>query len=239
MAVHGDVGADPSGEASTHISSEDKTRIQAEMAILPKPSFTEATNVPSYKDFQNGVGKEAEHYEVHPENNFTSAERKKEGPSVDRSAEGTTGPGYEGDKIHLSVNKNDTQKAYDAAAPLLFSSDSPIRKFKMTNMEAADEATKTGGEAAKRVSEGAQFTLYLKPNRETGKFDAPHLKNIQGFVNNIGDRFGRAGVEKGNIPETDAPLPNGYASFRTENAERDKAGAEEAKQEPVYQLLSS
>jgi phosphothreonine lyase len=226
------------GRPATEEAGNKIPTIQVQMGQLPPSTFSPGTNVPAYETFQNGSYKQSsdkpespeiknEDYHFHPDpQGFTEANR-------------TSGPGsnskFEGQKIHISVDPNDPKKAYDALAPLLFSPDSPIDRFKMTNM---GEAQGAANDAATRVSQGAQFTLYLKPNQD-GKFDAEHLKKIQSFVGEAETRLQQGGVGHGTVPNTDAALPGqGYASFRTEEAERTQQGAEKVKQDPVYQLLN-
>src|ERR1700754_4998021 len=65
---------------------------------------------------------------------------------------------FDGHKVHLSVDRDKFEQAYNALAPLLFSNQSPILRFKLTDMERA--GAEASGAAGSRVTDGAQFTLY-------------------------------------------------------------------------------
>jgi phosphothreonine lyase len=223
------------GQSATKAAEDNKPQIQTQMTQLSPSTFSPGTNVPSYEQFQNGsygdqTAKKNDHYNFHPEGGFTTA---------DRTSESAPNGQFEGQKIHISVDPAKAKDAYNALAPLLFSPDSPVDKFKMTNMGMAQGAGGAGDAAANRVSEGAQFTMYLKPNPQTGEFDASHLKKIQSFVGAVGNNLQQSDVSPGKMPDSDAALPGGYASFRTEEADRTQDGAEKVKQDPVYQLLNS
>jgi Salmonella virulence-associated 28kDa protein len=205
-----------------------------QMAQLQKPSFAAAQDTPTYEEFTGG-SKKFGSFQLDPlaSEDFTIAHK-----------DVTSGYPTSDEKIHLSIKKEDAAKAFEAVAPLLFSSQSPIDTFKMTNLEGANKqatggATEETRNAAKRVSDGAQFTLYLKPSPNTGEFDADHLNNIKGFVEAITDTFKDKGIQTGEIPKSDAKLADGYASFRLESANREDKASDQVKQNPIYQILNA
>lgn len=55
-------------------------------------------------------------------------------------------------------------QAFQALSELLFSEDSPIDKWKVTDMARVDQQS--------RVGEDAQFTLYVKPDQEDTQYRA-------------------------------------------------------------------
>ncbi|PRH37712.1 hypothetical protein C6V07_02265 [Burkholderia gladioli] len=140
---------------------------------------------------------------------------------------------FDGHKVHLSVDPRQFARAYAALAPLLFSSQSPVTRFKLTDMARAGAATPSP--ANDRVTQGAQFTLYLQPNPATGSYDAQQIHALRSFVGQCEHELNRAGVGARMIPGSDVPVGS-HASYRNENYERSGMTMEMAN-EPMCQLL--
>jgi phosphothreonine lyase len=139
-------------------------------------------------------------------------------------------------KVHFSVDKEQFDEAYKALAPLLFSEESPIHRFKLTDMERA--AASPQSPASDRVTQGAQFTLYLKSNPQTGHYDAQHMHALKSFIDQCENELDKAGMSSGKLPTTDVPLGK-YASYRDEKYERDAQNVEKMASEPMGTLLST
>jgi hypothetical protein len=228
------------------LGGKDKQEILAEMAGMDKPTFSPATKFPTYAEFQSGRLEKSEnkndHYGFHPDplQGFTVANRTSAAKPNDQSepdSKSEPDNKFEGQKIHISVDPAKAKEAYEALAPLLFSADSPIDRFKMTDM---GEAQAAGTDEANRVSQGAQFTIYLKPDPKQNEFNASHLNKIHSFVGKVTENLQQSGVGPGTRPSSDAELPGDYASFRNEKLaeSNDKESAEKSKQDPVYQILN-
>ncbi|MGK7442845.1 type III secretion system effector phosphothreonine lyase SpvC, partial [Salmonella enterica] len=65
-------------------------------------------------------------------------------------------------------------QAFQALSGLLFSEDSPVDKWKVTDMEKVVQQA--------RVSLGAQFTLYIKPDQENSQYSASFLHKTRQFI---------------------------------------------------------
>jgi hypothetical protein len=140
---------------------------------------------------------------------------------------------FDGHKIHISVSAQQFELAYSALGPLLFSSQSPISSFKLTDMTRAEAATPTS--AAARVTLGAQFTLYLHSSSASGDYDAQQINAIRSFIGQCEEAMNKAGVQPGVVPTSDVQLGT-YASYRNEHYDRTTATAEMA-DEKICQLL--
>ncbi|EPO2620266.1 type III effector phosphothreonine lyase, partial [Shigella flexneri] len=60
---------------------------------------------------------------------------------------------FVGDKFHISIAREQVPLAFQILSGLLFSEDSPIDKWKITDMNRVSQQS--------RVGIGAQFTLYV------------------------------------------------------------------------------
>jgi hypothetical protein len=140
---------------------------------------------------------------------------------------------FDGHKIHFSVSQQQFEMAYSALGPLLFSSHSPIRRFKLTDMIRAGAVTPSSASA--RVTHGAQFTLYLQSSSANGNYDAKLLNAVRSFIEQCEKAMSDAGVEPGLVPASDVPLGK-YASYRNENYERTAATSDMA-EEKICALL--
>lgn len=143
---------------------------------------------------------------------------------------------FDGHKVHLSVDKAQFGQAYAALAPLLFSGESPIRRFKLTDMERAGAGPQNPH--SDRVTQGAQFTLYLQSHPQTGHYDAQHLHALQSFIGQCEGALTDAGVSSGSMPASDAPLGS-HASYRSEDYDRDASQVAQMAHDPMCTLLKT
>lgn len=140
---------------------------------------------------------------------------------------------FSGDKIHISVNPKQMAAAFNAAAPLLLSPDNPFDKWKVTDLTA--EITDT------RIGQGAQFTLYAKPQCEGGHYDAAYIKRVADFIQQLESDLSASRIRRGQRPDSDvASLNWHFASYRHEFSS-DKTGSEIQHQrlldEPFFMLV--
>ena len=137
-----------------------------------------------------------------------------------------------GDKLHVSVDGSQVESAFDALAGLLFSSDSPINQWKVTDMSRLPSTD--------RVAQGAQLTLFINP-RKGARYGAQHLRNVREFIDRIETTLTDQGVEPGIRPESDVASRHWrYVSYRNEFA-CGRAGSEahrlQLAQEPFFKLI--
>ena len=146
----------------------------------------------------------------------------------------------QGDKIHLSVTRQDVPAAWNALQPLLLSRDNPFLTWKMTildnedrNLRADLEAIATGEitddpgpasgqwdeilrQRSQRITEGMQFTLYA----HTGIDDLDYARGgakYGHFLTLLERALTRQGVRPGRIPESDVPIEGfAFATYRNE-----------------------
>ena len=142
---------------------------------------------------------------------------------------------FEGDKFHISVQKEQIPQVFKALSGLLFSEDSPIDHWKVTDIERMDDPQS-------RTAVGAQFTLYVKPDKENSEYSASSLHSIRQFVECIESKLSSNEVEPGQHPESDVHPANWqYVSYRNEkrsNRDGGKVQSEALRQEPFYRLMT-
>ncbi len=154
---------------------------------------------------------------------FTRTPAKEEGKSV-------------GDKFHISVTQKDVPKAFEVISTLIHSEDSPINSWKTTDVSRVDPRDT-------RISQGAQFTLYPKPDRTDGTYSPEHMGKIRALVKALEQELQEAGVGKSeHKPASDVSAPQwGYVSYRNE-VRSDRQGSESQsaalKQEPFFKLIA-
>lgn len=125
-------------------------------------------------------------------------------------------------------------QAFQLLSGLLFSEDSPIDKWKVTNLERVDQQA--------RVSVGAQFTLYIKPDQENSQYSSSLLHNIRDFIECLESRLSNNGIIPGQRPESDVHPENWqYFSYRNE-LRSERSGSEiqsqTLREEPFYRLMT-
>ncbi|KPZ14702.1 type III secretion system effector phosphothreonine lyase [Pseudomonas syringae group genomosp. 3] len=147
---------------------------------------------------------------------------------------------FVGDKFHLSVAPRHVASAFDAIGKLLQADDSPVDKWKVTDMSCVH--TYSPAQHA-RVTQGAQFTLYAKPDRADNTYSPEYMGKMRGMISSIERELHTAGVQQSNNrPASDvAPGHWAYASYRNEHRS-ERAGsssqANELEKEPFFKLVS-
>ncbi|HGX3700675.1 TPA: type III secretion system effector phosphothreonine lyase [Escherichia coli] len=141
---------------------------------------------------------------------------------------------FVGDKFHISVQKDMMPQAFQVLSGLLFSEDSPVDEWKVTDLEQVDQQA--------RVSVGAQFTLYIKPDQENSQYSASLLHNIRDFIECLEFRLSKNEIIPGQCPESDVhPESWRYLSYRNE-LRSGRSGSEMQSQalreEPFYRLMT-
>ncbi|WP_256347091.1 type III effector [Pseudomonas sp. D2002] len=204
----------------------------AEVARHANVSFTPNHGVPTYEVAKQSTGEifagwssenKALKYKNFPFIKFTRTPAKQEGRSV-------------GDKFHISVAQKDMAKAFEVVGKLINSEDSPINSWKATDVSRADPRDT-------RISQGAQFTLYPKPDRTDGTYSPEHMGKIQALVKAIEQALQEAGISKSeHKPASDVSAPAwGYVSYRNEDRSN-RVGSESQsaalKQEPFFKLIA-
>ncbi|WP_392440476.1 type III secretion system effector phosphothreonine lyase EseH [Edwardsiella piscicida] len=139
-----------------------------------------------------------------------------------------------GDKFHISVQEQQVAQAFQALSGLLFSEDSPIDKWKVTDMARVDQQS--------RVGEGAQFTLYVKPDRGDSQYSATALHKTRQFIASLESRLSEQGIIPGRVPESDVhPDSWRYISYRNELRSERGGGemqSQALREEPFYRLMT-
>jgi phosphothreonine lyase len=143
---------------------------------------------------------------------------------------------FDGDKFHVSVAGNQIEAGFAAIASLLFSNDSPINRWKVTDMASVSDTAQ-----GRRISQGAQFTLYVTTGSD-GYYSALGLRRIKDFTNAIEDALAAREIAKGVMPQSDVASDHWhYVSYRNENRS-DRMGGNVQEQslrnEPFFRLVS-
>ncbi|EPW1928777.1 type III effector phosphothreonine lyase [Escherichia coli] len=141
---------------------------------------------------------------------------------------------YIGDKIHISIHQKYVKKAFDILSGLLFSQDSPIDKWKVTDIDVVSSES--------RVSVGAQFTLYMKTESTDNGYTPLQLHKIRCFLSEIENQLKKENIPVGQQPESDIKhIEWSYISYRNE-FKSDRTGNEEQneklKNEPFFRLIT-
>lgn len=141
---------------------------------------------------------------------------------------------FTGDKFHISVQREQVPQAFQALSGLLFSEDSPVDKWKVTDMERVDPQS--------RVAVGAQLTLYVKPDQENSQYSASSLHKTRQFIECLESRLSENGVIPGLYPESDVHPENWkYVSYRNELRSGRDGGemqSQALREEPFYRLMT-
>lgn len=148
-----------------------------------------------------------------------------------------------GHKLHISVLSQQVSQAYDAIKGLLFSIDSPIDTWKITNIENQrflDDPSRRGG----RTYVGAQITLYLQSDGDR-QYSIERLDAFKRFIQILEVTLAQANINPGTRPESDIAAEDwNYISYRHESsaryvAEENKYEAHQAlKARPVFRFIS-
>jgi phosphothreonine lyase len=143
---------------------------------------------------------------------------------------------FDGDKFHISIASDRIEAGLAAIVGLLFSQDSPIDRWKATDMSGVPDTAE-----GRRISQGAQLTLYVTTD-DDDFYSAGHLKRIKDFLNEIEGILASHGIDRGVIPQSDVlPAHWHYVSYRNEKRS-DRIGRDEQAatlgDEPFYRLVS-
>ncbi|RKP48235.1 type III effector phosphothreonine lyase [Trinickia fusca] len=201
--------------------------LRTAMAGLESHTFQSNDAALDYKQMQ-GTGFTGEHEgfklsNVPLQDVFMHAKRPGDQPSGE----------FAGDKLHVSLAEGQVEEGFNALKGLLFSQNSPINEWKITDMGRAP--------AGERVTQGAQLTLYVKPGAN-GNYSAQDLKKLQDFTGQLEHTLNANEIGRGARPESDvAPDHWNYVSYRNEfrsGREGGEAQAESLKNEPFFKLVS-
>lgn len=144
-----------------------------------------------------------------------------------------------GDKFHLSVEPKDVPKAYGIISKILNAQDSPIDSWKMTDLS----RLVVQGASDERVSSGAQFTIYAKPDRADDTYSPQYMGKVRGLVQAIEEALQKAGIgQSSHKPASDVAADHWqYVTYRNENRSQRQGSAEQSdqlRQEPFFKLAS-
>ena len=141
---------------------------------------------------------------------------------------------FDGDKFHVSVKDVDVPRTFNALSSLLFSEDCPFDKWKVTDMERAEPNA--------RVSNGAQFTLYVKPDTADSRYTASTLKNIRDSLELLESVISEHNIQPGQHPDSDVrPSHWQFTSYRNElRSDREGSYAQSIalRKEPFFRLVT-
>ncbi len=194
--------------------------------------FTLNYGLPTYEVAQRSFGDEYGGWRVNNSVTTTSFINFKRVPA--------TGHGSSvGDKFHLSVAPQDVIKAYDIISKLVAAENSPIDSWKVTDMGRLRGDTPQ----ERRISQGAQFTLYPKPDRANGTYSPEYMGKLHSLVATIEQELRAAGIgQSEHKPASDVSARDWqFTSYRNENRSGRAGSPDQSaalKQEPFFQLVS-
>lgn len=147
---------------------------------------------------------------------------------------------FAGDKIHLSVEPQHVETAFNAIAKILHAEDGPVDRWKVTDMSRMHPNMSP---EQQRVTLGAQFTIYAKPDRPDNTYSSQYMGKVRGMISNIEDELRHANVAPSNHrPASDVASQHWqFASYRNENSS-DRTGSSSQshslESEPFFQLIA-
>ncbi|HFH6439845.1 TPA: type III secretion system effector phosphothreonine lyase SpvC [Salmonella enterica subsp. enterica serovar Typhimurium] len=198
-----------------------------QMRKMPVSHFKEALYVPDYSGMrQSGFFAMSQGFQLNNHGYDVFIHARRESPQSQGK--------FAGDKFHISVLRDMVPQAFQALSGLLFSEDSPVDKWKVTDMEKVVQQA--------RVSLGAQFTLYIKPDQENSQYSASFLHKTRQFIECLESRLSENGVISGQCPESDVHPENWkYLSYRNELRSGRDGGEmqrQALREEPFYRLMT-
>ncbi|EMF3283052.1 type III secretion system effector phosphothreonine lyase, partial [Shigella sonnei] len=188
----------------------------------PAYYFKVASNVPNYSDICQFFSVMYQGFQIvnHSGDVFIHACRENPQSKGD----------FVGDKFHISIAREQVPLAFQILSGLLFSEDSPIDKWKITDMNRVSQQS--------RVGIGAQFTLYVKSDQECSQYSALLLHKIRQFIMCLESNLLRSKIAPGEYPASDVrPEDWKYVSYRNElRSDRDGSERQEQmlREEPFY-----
>lgn len=198
-----------------------------QMRREPAPNFKEASHAPDYCSIRRSG-----FYERH--NNFMLSNTGQDAFIHVRREPAHCAGSFDGDKFHISIKREEVSQAFNALRGRLFSDDSPIDNWKVTDMQRAEPGS--------RVSEGAQFTLYVKLDLEDAQCTAKELNHVRYFVECLESILTESRILPGQHPDSDIRPPSWqYVSYRNElrsHREGSEAQRQMLSDEPFYRLVT-
>jgi hypothetical protein len=95
---------------------------------------------------------------------------------------------FHGQIIHINIGINQIDLAFDAIRPVLFSEESPIFDWSLS-----DNSSKTSG----------QIILYVTPNQDRHRFSIDKIAELTDFLWRIEVELIRFGIQPGEVPKGD------------------------------------
>jgi hypothetical protein len=132
------------------------------------------------------------------------------------------------DKVHLSISQDQLGRAWDLLLPKLTSPDSPVKGFKVTDLEVTLDRMRQNQpgtdrhESAKRVTEGAQITLYSFESLDDETREE-HIQPFADFVKQLTSILRENGIGSGKRPDSDLNVDE-YASYRQDKTDEPDPG---------------
>ena len=114
---------------------------------------------------------------------------------------------YTGDKVHISVNPDQIEHAWNSILPILLRHHHTTKQFKIADMKSLE--AELGDAKARRVYKGAQIVVYL--------FASPHdvnaARRFAEVMRSVSSSLKDANIGPGDQPPDDLPVDH-YVSFR-------------------------
>ncbi|EEZ39207.1 VirA protein [Photobacterium damselae] len=214
----------PAPKVSHELKKEDVGKLIKDIEAQPKSSFRNADIHGSYHELsQGGYKNEFSGYKL---SNVPFGDVFIHANKDNESRE------YLGDKIHISIDKAQLSSGFDDILPILLSEDSPIDKWKVTDLNRCPPDS--------RVAVGAQITLYVKADKESGYVPA-ELKKVKDFLEQIELTLGQSNTTPGEKPQSDISAANwNFISYRNEyRSDREGGASHQLFEEPFFQVISS
>lgn len=198
-----------------------------QMRQMPMSHFKEALDAPDYSGIrQSGFFAVSQGFRLHNHGDDAFIHACRENAHWKGE--------FSGDKFHISVRGEQVPQAFQVLSGLLFSEESPVDKWKVTDMERADPQS--------RVSVGAQFTLYIKSDQENSQYSALLLHKIRQFIECLESRLAENRIMPGQRPDSDVHPENWqYLSYRNELRSERKGSEMQSqvlREEPFYRLMT-
>lgn len=198
-----------------------------QMRQMPGYHFKEASDAPDYTGIcQSGFFAISQGFRLYNHNEDIFVHACRETPHYKGA--------FSGDKFHISVLNEQLPQAFQALSGLLFSEESPVDKWKVTDMARVAQPS--------RVSVGAQFTLYIKPDQGNSQYSVALLHKTRQFLECLESSLSEYGVMPGQRPESDVHPENWrYLSYRNERRSDREGGeiqSQALREEPFYRLMT-
>jgi len=224
-------GPDVGGKSWNGIGAN-KELLMQDMEKLDTPYFRAASDSPDYRHIQQNLGVNFSF--THKDHIYMG-----QGKFIDVHRSGLRQQIDVGDKIHISVKREDVPKAFDVLKGLLLSKDNPFREWKVINLAKVEEANMES-----RLVANGQFTLYARTDDASGIYSAEQLNRMRTFIEELEKALADNNIAAAKAPDSDVqPTQWHYASYRNEKRSAREPEVVEAQQaklkaEPFYQLLT-